>query len=101
MDSTKPSLEPRNTLSLLGSCTLLAGYSLTEMSIPEIMKNNRIPVLFVHSKKDSLVPVEMTNLAADLCQSKKQVLIVEEGEHGTGYLVENATYKKMLQEFCS
>lgn len=80
---------------------LLAGYSLNESSVPEAMKNNRIPVFFIHGKSDSLVPVEMTVRAAEICPAPKKVLLVENAEHGTGYLVENETYKRMLREFCS
>lgn len=80
---------------------ILAKYSLTEASIPEIMKNNDIPVLFVHGKADSLVPVEMTENAIEACKAPKHVLLIERAEHGTGYLVENETYRTMLAEFCS
>lgn len=80
---------------------ILAKYSLTEVSVPEIMKNNDIPVLFVHGKADSLVPVEMTQKAFDACRAEKKMLLVDGAEHGTGYLVENETYKAMLEEFCS
>lgn len=80
---------------------LLAGYSLKEVSVLETMKNNRIPVFFIHGKSDSLVPVEMTVKAAEICPVPKKVLLVENAEHGTGYLVENEMYKNMLREFCS
>lgn len=80
---------------------LLAGYSLNEVSVPDVMKNNRIPVLFIHGKADSLVPVEMTVRAAEICPAPKEVLLVEHAEHGTGYLVENEAYKRLLREFCS
>ena len=80
---------------------VFAGYRLDEVSVPEIMKQNHIPVLFVHGTADSLVPVEMTVMAAENCQAEKHVLLVEGAEHGTGYLVENDTYKKLLRDFCS
>lgn len=80
---------------------MLAGYSLDEMSVLDAMKENQIPVFFIHGKKDRLVPVEMTIRAAKLCPAPKEVLLVEEGEHGTGYLMENETYERMLREFCS
>lgn len=78
---------------------ILAHYSLWEMSIPEIMEKNRIPVFFVHGKADSLVPVEMTEKAIAACRAPKQVLLVDGAEHGTAYLVENETYRRMLAEF--
>lgn len=78
---------------------LLAHYSLREMNVPEIMKNNTIPVFFIHGTADSLVPVEMTRRAAKACAAPTTVLFVEGAEHGTGYLVENAKYRSMLAEF--
>ena len=80
---------------------MLAHYSLKELSVPDVMKHNTIPVLLVHGTEDSNVPVEMTVKAAENCQASKQVLLVEGAEHGTGYLVDNEAYKKALQEFCS
>lgn len=78
---------------------ILARYSLWEMSIPEIMEKNRIPVFFIHGKADSLVPVEMTEKAIAACRAPEQVLLVDGAEHGTGYLVDNENYRKMLAEF--
>lgn len=80
---------------------ILAHYSLKELSVPEVMKNNHIPVLLVHGTADSNVPVEMTIKAAENCRAPKKLLLVEGAEHGTGYLVDNETYKQALREFCS
>lgn len=80
---------------------LFAHYALKEMSVPEIMKQNKIPILLIHGTADSNVPVEMTIQAANNCKAPKQLILVEGAEHGTGYLVDNDTYKKALQEFCS
>ena len=80
---------------------MLAHYSLKELSVPDVMKHNTIPVLLVHGTEDSNVPVEMTVKIAENCQAPKQVLLVKGAEHGTGYRVDNEAYKKALQEFCS
>ena len=80
---------------------MLAHYSLKELSVPDVMKHNTIPVLLVHGTEDSNVPVEMTVKIAENCQAPKQVLLVKGAEHGTGYLVDNEAYKKARQEFCS
>ncbi len=80
---------------------LLAGYSLSEMSVIDVMKNNRIPVFFIHGREDSLVPVRMTQRAIEACQAPVKVLLADGAEHGTGYLVENEVYRNMLFDFCS
>ena len=73
---------------------------LKTLSVPEVMKENTIPVLLVHGTADSNVPVEMTIQAAKNCIAPKKLLLVEGAEHGTGYLVDNAGYVQALQEFC-
>ena len=80
---------------------LAAGYSLKEKSVLEAMESNCVPVLFVHGKNDSTVPVEMTIKAAERCRAPKQVFLVEGAEHGCGYLVENQTYIQLLRQFCT
>lgn len=77
-----------------------AHYGLKTLSVPEVMKENTIPVLLVHGTADSNVPVEMTIQAAKNCIAPKKLLWVEGAEHGTGYLVDNAGYVQALQEFC-
>ena len=77
-----------------------AHYGLKTLSVPEVMKENTIPVLLVHGTADSNVPVEMTIQAAKNCIAPKKLLLVEGAEHGTGYLVDNAGYVQALQEFC-
>ena len=39
---------------------VVAGFGLKEVSIPEIMKRNKIPVLFIHGDADDYVPMWMT-----------------------------------------
>ena len=68
--------------------------------MPEVMKENTIPVLLVHGMADSNVPVEMTIQAAKNCIAPKKLFLVEGAEHGTGYLVDNAGYVQALQKFC-
>ncbi len=80
---------------------LLAGFSLTELSIPSLMEKNKIPVFFIHGMADTLVPVEMTQRAIAACKGQKEVLLIPGAEHGTGYLVDNRRYQRMLREFVS
>ncbi len=80
-------------------CRLLAGTSLTAYSAPEAMAHCEIPVLFVHGKKDSLVPWEMTQENYDACQSEKTLVLVEEADHGESFLVDRTACEQAIAEF--
>jgi len=80
-------------------CRLLAGTSLKAYSVPEAMAHCTIPVLFVHGKKDSLVPWEMTQENYDACQSRKTLLLVDEADHGASFLVDRAACEKAIADF--
>ena len=80
-------------------CRLLVGTSLTAYSAPEAMAHCEIPVLFVHGKKDSLVPWEMTQENYDACRSKKKLVLVDEADHGESFLVDQAACEQAIADF--
>ncbi len=78
---------------------IFAGYSYNEYSTLEALKNNRIPILFIHGKEDHYVPHEMTLQNYEACTSEKQLLLVEGAGHGTSYLQDKPRVEKALAEF--
>ena len=80
-------------------CKVFAGFSLNEMSTSSAMENNKIPILFAHGKKDSLVPYTMTQTAFDICKSEPKYLILsEDAEHGLSYMVDYEKYDAAITE---
>lgn len=74
-----------------------AGYSYSEYSTLDALKENKLPVLFVHGDEDQFVPLAMTLENYLACTAPKDLLIVEGAEHGTGYLVDPEGYEDALQ----
>ncbi len=59
-----------------------AGYSLKEASPLEHVKQNRIPTLFIHGKKDVTVPVEHAYSLYEAASCTKELYICENAGHG-------------------
>ena len=70
-----------------------------ELSTVDIMKNNKIPVLFVHGTDDTFVPIEMTYENYKACSAPKRLFIVPGAEHGLSYLVDTEGYQRAVSEF--
>lgn len=76
-----------------------AGFRFKECSTVNSMKDNQIPVLFIHGGKDTFVPVNMSYQSYEACTAPKQLLIVEGAAHGTSHLVEPERYRRAVTEF--
>ena len=64
------------------------------------LKKSKIPVMFVHGKEDSYVPVEnVYKLASKLGEHKKDVYIVENAGHAMCYPVNPRRYEFRVREF--
>ncbi|MBE6798131.1 MAG: alpha/beta hydrolase [Ruminococcaceae bacterium] len=70
-----------------------------DYSCIEALKNNKIPVLFVHGSDDHFVPIKMTYENYRACSAPKHLFIVPGAEHGMSYLVDKAGYEKRVIDF--
>jgi hypothetical protein len=77
----------------------LAGYKFGDYSTLEALKDNRVPVLFIHGGKDKFVPTWMSNQNYEAATCKKKLLIVEEGGHGSSVFEDTELYEKTEKEF--
>jgi fermentation-respiration switch protein FrsA (DUF1100 family) len=77
----------------------LAGYRFNEYSTLNALRNNRVPVLFIHGKEDKFVPTWMTQQNYDDCPSKKRLLFVENAGHGSSVFENRALYEQTEKEF--
>lgn len=68
-------------------------------STVDALKQNRIPVLFVHGARDSFVPVSMTYENYNACRGPKELLIVPGADHGMSYYLDPERYQKALTAF--
>lgn len=80
-------------------CRRRLGFSFKECSTISCMKENQIPVLFIHGGKDDLVPLAMSSRNFDACVAKKKFLMIDRAAHGTCHLVEPEVYHSTVIEF--
>lgn len=78
---------------------IFAGLDLEENSSIEAMSRARVPVMFAHGGKDSLVPCSMSRENYDACAAPKGIFISPEAEHGLCYLAAGETYVCALRDF--
>jgi len=77
----------------------VAGYSFDEYSTLDALKDNRVPVLFIHGKEDKFVPTWMSQMNYDFCPSKKRLLFVENAGHGSSVFENLPLYEQTEKEF--
>lgn len=65
----------------------------------DAMKENKIPVLFIHGADDTFVPVTMTYDNYKACAAPKELLIVPGAEHAMSYYVDREKYEETVKTF--
>lgn len=70
-----------------------------EYSVKDALKQNQIPVLFIHGADDDFVPVEMTYENYKNCMAPKRILIVPGAGHAMSYYAERLRYEKEVMIF--
>ncbi len=78
---------------------LVAGYALDDYSTLEALKNNKIPVLFIHGGSDGFVPTYMGHLNYEACVAEKELLIIDGADHAESYLKEPERCTAVLKGF--
>lgn len=82
-------------------CRIIGGFDLKEFSTEEVLKNNKIPILFIHGKADGFVPSYMSERAYEASGGDKELYIVEDADHGMSYLKDRAGVTERLSNFLS
>ncbi len=78
---------------------LRAHFAVDEYSTLEAMKNNRLPILFIHGREDKFVPCEMTVRTYEACRAEKEMVLVDNAGHGVSYMMEPERCRAALNEF--
>ena len=63
-------------------CEKKIGMNLHDFAAVDQVKKAKVPILFVHGLKDTMVPPEMANQVYEACASPKYLLTVPEAGHG-------------------
>lgn len=80
-------------------CRKKIGTGPKDCTTTDAMRNNRIPVLFIHGEADDFVPVEMTYENHATCSADKMLLIVPGADHGMSYIVDKEGYERITEAF--
>lgn len=94
----KVSLKPVR-MSLDYWCRTIAHFEMKEADALSVLKNAKLPVLFIHGKKDWFVAPYHTERNAQACASAHSVLYVENASHGQSAQTEPELYEKTMREF--
>ena len=88
---------------IIGTTSLLtkfrAGYYFAEASALEQVKKTDKPILFIHGKDDTFVPVEMVYELYEAANGDKKLYIVPNAEHGNAYDANPSLYEKTVTNF--
>lgn len=74
-------------------------FNLEESSPYEEVKKSKLPIIFFHGTLDTFVPCDMSKKLFDACTSKKHLVTIEGGRHGTSYLKNPELYLKEVRNF--
>ncbi len=81
-------------------CERLADFSLRHAAPIKVMDRVRMPILFIHGEKDTLVPPYMADLLYEACRSQnKEIFLAPDSIHGAASQTAHDAYYKKVTEF--
>lgn len=80
-------------------CRILYGWGFAEASPLEAMHRSRLPMLFIHGDRDSVVPVEMVHRLYEAKTGDKELWILPGVDHGAAYLHDPQEYTRRIRTF--
>lgn len=78
---------------------VFGGFDLKEATALSAVKKLQIPILFIHGKEDTVVPLSMCEELYESCAGKKEKLIVEEADHANSAVVDFEAYERAVMDF--
>jgi fermentation-respiration switch protein FrsA (DUF1100 family) len=65
----------------------------------DAMKENKVPVLFIHGTDDTFVPITMTYENYKACTAPKRLFVVPGATHAMSYIVDQKGYEETVKSF--
>ena len=78
---------------------IFGGFNIHESSASEAVKKSKIPILIFHGTSDYFVPYEMSEEIFKNINSKKEILLTPNADHGMSYMVNKEKYYETLINF--
>lgn len=76
-----------------------AGYGFGDINTVDVLKNIKIPALFIHGELDDFVPMWMTEKNYKACAGEKKFLLIRGADHAESYYIDTEEYKSALRDF--
>ncbi len=80
-------------------CRKKVGFSLKDAEPLEAVRKTKIPMLFIHGSKDTLVPSYMEDMLYEAKQGRKEILLIEGARHGAGSQKDARRYFSTIDHF--
>ncbi len=80
-------------------CRKKAGYGFKDYSTLTAVKETDIPILFIHGKKDDFVPTWMSEKNYEVCNSPKELVLVDNAAHAASYYENQKLYEDKVTAF--
>ena len=80
-------------------CKSVAGYSFDEYSTVDALRDNKVPVLFIHGREDKFVPTWMSEKNYEACSAYKRLLFMDNAGHGSSVFENQALYEQTEKDF--
>lgn len=80
-------------------CKLLGHFSMENQSCEQALKENTIPTLFIHGKKDQVVPFKMGISNYNANRSDKEMFVGEESNHATTFYLYTEELISTIEKF--
>jgi fermentation-respiration switch protein FrsA (DUF1100 family) len=81
------------------ACKIIGKFSITELNTTDAVRKTELPIFFIHGKKDTFVPCEMSEKAFENCSKNCRIFLSEQAGHGTSFLHDTDTLTSELKSF--
>ena len=81
------------------SAHLFGHFDLEETTALNAIKKIKIPVLFLHGRQDSIVPISMCEELYENCAGRKEKVLIEGANHANSAMTDYETYEKAVMGF--
>ena len=78
---------------------IFTGIKFSNYKIPEMLKKTKVPILFIHGKKDKMVPYYNTLMNYDEKPNNKELLLIDNAPHAGSYIYETEKYQQAVKLF--
>lgn len=80
-------------------CKNIANFNIYECCVEDALKENKLPILFIHGTSDDFVPSKMSKENFKACNSKKKLVLIDCVMHGVACLQDKITIKREIKSF--